>query len=268
MTMLEKIRSHLPMSHPWAHSIYYHDAIGSTNTEAKRLAASGAPEGTIVIAEHQTQGRGRLGRSFDSPAGTGIYLSVILRPACPAAQLMHLTCAMAVATCDAVEDALHFRPGIKWINDLVAGSKKLAGILTEVSIDPATHLIDHAVVGIGLNCSQRPQDFPPALRDIACSAAMVTGEIPDRAALTAALIQSIHHISHDLLSGKAALMDRYRKDLVTLARPITVIRGDHHADGIALAVDDQGGLTVRYDDGRLETVNSGEVSVRGLFGYV
>lgn len=265
--MIDAILSHLPPSHPWLGSIYYHDTIGSTNTEAKRLAAAGAPEGTIVIAGHQTMGRGRLGRSFDSPAGTGIYLSVILRPNCPPDQLMHLTCAMAVAACDAIQQTAGFRPGIKWINDLVANDRKLAGILTELGISPATGLVDYAIVGIGINCTQRTQDFPPGLQQIACSLAMVTQKTPDPAILTASLISSLHHIS-GMLPQRSSLMDRYRQDLVTLHRPITVIRGDQRTDGIALDVADDGALTVRYDDGRTETVNSGEVSVRGLFGYI
>ena len=265
--MKDAILSRMPASHPWRGSIYYHDTIGSTNTEAKRLAAAGVPEGTVVIAGHQTMGRGRLGRHFDAPPGMGVYLSVILRPNCPPAQLMHLTCAMAVATCDAIQNATGFRPGIKWINDLVAGSRKLAGILTELSVSPTTGLVDYAIVGIGIDRAQRSEDFPPELRQIACSLAMATGTAPDTAALTAAVIQSVHLISIQL-PQRTAIMDRYRQDLVTLERPITVIRGDARRDGTAVSVEDDGSLIVRYDDGPIEAVNSGEVSVRGLFGYV
>ena len=149
--MQDSIISYLPDNHPWRSSIFWFDTVDSTNTRAKELAAAGAPHGTVLIADRQTGGRGRLGRSFQSPAGMGIYLSLILRPNCPAAQLMHLTCAVAVSTCDAVEQTLNFRPSIKWINDLVAQRRKLAGILTELSVNPRTGFVDYAVVGIGIN---------------------------------------------------------------------------------------------------------------------
>lgn len=265
--MKEKILSHLPPAHPWGQSLYYRDTIPSTNTEAKALAAAGAPHGTVILADSQTAGRGRLGRSFCSPAGSGIYMSVILRPACPPAALMHLTCAVGVAVCDAVETAVGIRPGIKWINDLVLNGKKLGGILTELSIDSKSGLVDYAVVGIGINCNQRPEDFPAELRPIACSAAMVTGALIDRSRLSAELICSLEKMSQILLSEQAATMERYRADCVTIGAEITVIQGDTQKNGTALEVNDDGSLLVAFQDGRTVWVNSGEVSVRGLFGY-
>ena len=145
--MINMIQSLLPPGFPWRESIHYYPTIDSTNTQAKHLAAQGAPHGTVLIAGHQTGGRGRLGRSFHSPEGLGIYLSVILRPNCLAKDLMHLTCATAVAMCDAVEAAAAFRPGIKWTNDLIWGKRKLGGILTELSLNP-DGAVDYAVVGI------------------------------------------------------------------------------------------------------------------------
>ena len=116
--MRQRILDQLPSDHPWRERIQVHEVLDSTNSYAKELARQGAAEGTVVIAGHQTAGRGRLGRSFHSPKNTGLYFSLILRPDCPADQLMHLTCAAAVASCDAVERACGLRPGIKWINDL------------------------------------------------------------------------------------------------------------------------------------------------------
>ena len=113
-----------------------------------------------------------MGRSFLSPGGVGVYMSVILRPNCTPDKLMHLTCATAVAMCDAVEQAAGFRPGIKWTNDLVSKRKKLAGILTEMSLD-ATGKVAYAVVGIGVNCCQKPEDFAPEIRDMAGSLSMI-----------------------------------------------------------------------------------------------
>ena len=122
--MKEDLIKHLPPVHPGPDHVHWFDTIDSTNTYAKALAQSGAPQGTVVIADRQTGGRGRMGRSFSSPGGMGIYLSMILRPECEATELMHLTCAVAVAMCDAVEGVSGFRPQVKWINDLMAKGKK------------------------------------------------------------------------------------------------------------------------------------------------
>lgn len=266
--MREQILSCLPSNHPWYNTILWFDSIDSTNTHAKKLASEGAAHGTVLIADNQTAGRGRLGRSFVSPAGTGIYLSVILRPQCPPDQLMHLTCAAAVAACDAVENVLDFRPGIKWINDLVAQQKKLAGILTELSVDPKSGLVDYAVVGIGINCTQKAEDFPLELQKIACSAAMITGRHVDRSRLAAALICSLEDMSRTLQTGRHTTMSRYRKDCVTIGSHVAVIRGDERRAGQALDIGDDGQLFVRFDDGGFESVYCGEVSVRGLWDYL
>ena len=146
--MKQKILSQITTECPWRDTLYWYDAIDSTNTQAKNMAKQGAPHGTVVIAGSQSAGRGRMGRSFTSPPDAGLYLSVVLRPNCPAEALMHLTCAAAVAGCDAVEAVCGIRPDIKWTNDLVFGSKKLGGILTELSINSATGLVDFAIIGI------------------------------------------------------------------------------------------------------------------------
>ena len=154
--MREKIIKNLRESCPWQDSLLWFDSIESTNTHARELARQGAAHGTVLIADHQTGGRGRLGRSFHSPAGSGVYMSVILRPNCNPQEIMHLTCAAAVAMCDAVETAAGFRPGIKWTNDLVCGHRKIAGVLTELGFDSHGN-VDFAVVGIGINCCQQKQ---------------------------------------------------------------------------------------------------------------
>lgn len=265
--MIDQIRPHLPPEHPWRNSIHWFDTISSTNTHAKILAAAGSPQGTVLIADSQTAGRGRLGRTFQSPAGSGIYMSVILRPGCPPAQLMHLTCAAAVAACDAVEHTLNIRPGVKWINDLVCDGKKLAGILTELSIDPKTALVDYAIIGIGINCTQTPEDFPPELRDMACSAAMVYGSPIDRSRLAAELVLAFEQMSRELFTAKTATMIRYRQDCVTIGAEVAVIRTEQRQCGKALDITDDGALLISFADGHTEAVNSGEVSVRGLYGY-
>lgn len=262
--MLSQILTHLP-HHPWAEKIQYFDTIDSTNTYAKNLATQGSPEGTVIISEAQTGGRGRLGRSFSSPSGMGIYLSVILRPDCLPEELMHLTCATGVAASSAVEDATGVCPGIKWTNDLVLGKRKLGGILTELSVDPTTRKVQWAVVGIGINCCQKACDFPDEIREIACSLGIAQ---QDRPALAAAIINALHTMRLHLFSDKTDILKAFRSRCVTIGKEISILRGDdvHHAK--AIAVDDKGGLVVTYPDGNSETVMSGEVSIRGMYGYL
>ena len=251
--------------HPWADHILFFDSTDSTNTQAKRLAATGAPEGTILIAAHQTAGRGRLGRQFHSPAGVGIYMSLILRPKCKPEKLMHLTCAAGTAMCDAVEEALFFRPRIKWINDLVYDRKKLAGILVELIFDSQGN-VDAAIVGIGINCNHTLDDFPTELQSIATSAALITGKPVDRNVLAASLIRCLYHMN-GILHYPAKIMEQYRGDCMTVGQQISIHRGEQLRYGQAMSVDEEGALVVRYDSGEIATVSSGEVNVRGMYGY-
>ncbi len=266
--MWNTVVSNLPSFHPWRDRIHCLDTVDSTNTYAKTLAASGAAAGTVVIADRQTGGRGRMGRAFSSPAGMGVYLSLILRPRCAPEDLMHLTCAVGLAACDAVEKVCGICPGIKWTNDLVYDRRKLGGILTELSVNPQTRLVDHAVIGIGINCGQQPADFPPEIRSTACSVAMLTGASPDRGALAAALVDALWDMSASLMSHRAECMARFRSRCVTIGQDISILRGDTVLHGRAIAVDSEGGLLVRFPDGSTQTVTSGEVSIRGMYGYL
>ena len=266
--MKEDILLQLPAECPWRDTLHWYDTIDSTNTRAKELARNGAPHGTVLIAGHQTGGRGRKGRSFVSPAGMGVYLSVILRPQCLPTALMHLTCAVAVAMCDAVEQVAAFRPRIKWTNDLVFGKRKLGGILTELAPDPKTGILDYAVIGIGINCCQKQEDLPPELQATAASLSMVAGRSIAPSQLAAAMVQALIRTDRSLLSDKASIMTQYRQDCMTLGQPIVVLRGAEKQYGTALDLDPDGGLIVRFADGSVRTVTSGEVSVRGMYGYV
>ena len=265
--MIHAILSQLPPDFPWRDQIRYFPSISSTNDRLKQLAKEGAPHGTVLVAGCQTNGHGRMGRSFHSPEGKGIYLSVLLRPNCPAAELMHLTCAAAVAMCDAVEKVAGFRPGIKWTNDLVCGKHKLGGILTELGLGHNA-AADWAIIGIGINCGQVSHDFPEDIRDIAGSLRMITGRDISVSALAAAMVEALEQMDHSLLTGKEAMLDAYRRDCVTLGRDISLVQGDSVRHGKAICVDDQGALVVALPDGTLETVSSGEVSIRGMYGYV
>lgn len=265
--MENAVKELLPPDYPWRDRLICLSEVDSTNTRLKELARQGAPHGTVLIAQRQTGGRGRLGRSFSSPAGVGVYFSMLLRPSCPPQALMHLTCAVGEAMCGAVERAAGFRPGIKWTNDLVWGRKKLGGILVELSLDSGGRT-DYAIAGIGINCHQQLQDFPQELRDKAASLEMVTGSPVSRAALAASMAQCLYEMDCSLFSGKEAMLARYRKDCITIGKEISLVRGEEVRRGTALDVDDLGALVVRYPDGTVEHVNSGEVSVRGMYGYV
>ena len=265
--MKEQIIKNLRESCPWQDSLLWFDSIDSTNTRARELARQGAPHGTVLIADHQTGGRGRRGRSFHSPAGSGIYMSVILRPHCAPQQIMHLTCAAAVAMCNAVASAVGFRPGIKWTNDLVCGKRKIAGVLTELGFDNRGN-VDFAVIGIGINCCQQEADFPEDIRSIAGSLTSISGQSIDRAVVAAAMMDALYRMDTELLTGKAHILNRYRKDCITLGKEISLVRGEEIRHGTALDIDDAGALIVRFPDGTAEAVNSGEVSVRGMYGYV
>ena len=254
--------------HPWAHSVRVLDTVDSTNNLAKELARQGAPAGTVLIADRQSAGRGRLGRTFLSPGGVGIYFSVILRPDCLPRELMHLTCACAVSMADAVETACGFRPGIKWTNDLVVGQKKICGILTELGVSPTTGRVDFAVVGIGINCRQTEADFDESIRSMACSVEMVTGKPMDRNVLAAEMVRAMGRMNDRLLTDRDGMLERYRRDCITLGRQISVVRGLSIRHGTARSIDGEGALIVDFEDGTTEAVSSGEVSIRGLYGYV
>ena len=263
--MKEQLLALLSQEHPWRETIQYFDVIDSTNTRCKQLALQGAPHGTVLLAGSQTGGRGRLGRSFQSPGGMGVYMSVLLRPACPADQLMHLTCAAAVAACDALERVCGIRPGIKWTNDLVMGKRKISGILTELVHGPAGV---SAVIGIGVNCGQEEADFAEDIRHMAGSLAMVTGKPADRFAVAAALMEAFEAMDRSLLTGREDMMARYRRDCITLGQEISLVRADRVLHARALDVAEDGALIVEYPDGHREAVSSGEVSVRGMYGYI
>lgn len=265
--MRDHILSCLSHAYPWKDYLHYFPTIDSTNDHIRQLAKNGVPHGTVVLASHQTNGHGRRGRSFHSPEGVGIYLSLLLRPQCAPQKLMHLTCAAAVAMCDALEAAASLRPGIKWTNDLVFGKRKLGGILTELGFTTKGTL-DYAIIGIGINCCQAEADFPEDIRDMAGSLAMVTGKAVDRNRVAAAMLEALYRMDSTLLSGKADMLESYRRDCITLGKDVVLIRGKEKRYGRALDIDGDGALVVRFADGNTETVNSGEVSVRGMYGYV
>ena len=242
--------------------------MDSTNNEIKRRAVDAVPDGLVVLAGEQTGGRGRRGRSFVSPAGKGLYLSALLRPDCPLEQVSALTAWTAVAVCDAVEELGGSRPGIKWPNDVILDGRKLCGILTELELEAETAALRYVVVGLGLNVSQTEADFGPEVAPVAVSLAQALGRAPRRAEAAGAVIAALDRMAADFPHRRAEWLERYRADCLTLGRPVRLLRAGGEEAAVAEAVDESFALVVRRPDGRRETVSSGEVSVRGLLGYV
>ncbi len=251
-------------THPWAERLIVLPETGSTNTALKQLAAQGAPAGTVLIADRQTGGRGRLGRSFDSPAGLGLYFSLLLRPEIEAAAVPHATLRAGLAAAEAVEVCTGLRPGIKWPNDLVVGSRKLCGILSEAGISAGGRL-DWLIIGIGVNVNQNPEDFPPALRETATSLRICEHPV-DRAALAAELMRQLLLLEADL-RDPARYLARYEERCITLHREVQLLQSGSAIPAYALGIAPDGGLRVQLTDGTEKIVGSGEVSVRGLCGY-
>ena len=241
--------------------------VDSTNSEVKRQALAGKAEGLAVLADEQTGGRGRRGREFESPAGKGLYCSVLLRPECTLDELMWLTAWTAVAVCDAVEEVCGVRPGIKWTNDLVLEGRKLCGILTELGMEGESARLQYAAVGIGINVSQQAEDFGPVAAPVAISLAQALGKAPRRTDLAAALLRALDRMYREFPTQRDSWYERYRKDCLTLGKHVQVLRGNETFTGVAEDLADDFSLIVRREDGTRETVNAGDVSVRGLFGY-
>jgi len=243
------------------------DSIDSTNTYLMSLAANGAQEGLVVIADRQTAGRGRRGRSFHSTGGLGLYMSVLVRPDLPAIDVPELTAWTAVAVCSGIEAACGKRPKVKWINDLIAGRRKLGGILTELALNPDGTL-SHVVVGIGINLSHRREDFDPELRDMATSVSLWLGQDFDRDTLTRCIIAALDEMYRSFPHDRQKYLSQYRADCVTLGQNVRVLSPDGATPAVAEGIDDHFRLQVRYEDGSVAALNAGEVSVRGMWDYV
>lgn len=249
-------------------TVFCYEELDSTNIRCQQMALEGAATGTVVVADRQTRGSGRLGRSFESPGGCGVYLSYLLRPECPPAALSLLTSYAGLAVCEVLEQ-YGLSPRIKWPNDIIIDRRKVCGILTKLTGDAETGTINGAVIGIGINVAQQRQDFPEELRDKAISLREAGAEVP-RAALAAAVIDRLDEcfLRQQLLSRPAApVIEQLTRRSCTVGSRVEVITptGQYEAEAVGIAPD--AGLIVRLPDGTRRTVSSGEVSVRGLLGY-
>ena len=241
---------------------YRYEEVTSTNDVAKTLAREGAQE-AVIIARSQSAGRGRLGRSFESPAGLGLYVSVLWRPLCSAEDLLPLTAMAAASAAMAVESVVGGEVGIKWPNDLVLNGKKIAGLLTESAL-ASDGTVDFVVLGLGLNVHHRASDFSPEVAAIASSLEAEKGCTIDDAALEQAVVEALLQTLRHLCAPETYL-DEYRRRCVTVGKTCRLLPGEETAE--AIDIDGRYGLVVERE-GKRETVRSGEVSVRGLYGYV
>ena len=244
------------------------ETIDSTNTEAKRQAMAGAPDGLVIVSEEQTGGRGRRGRSFQSPKGKGLYLTALLRPKLDPSQVADITAWVAVAASRAVEACCGLRPGIKWTNDLVLGGRKLCGILTELELEAETGEPSAVIAGIGINVGQTDGDFGPALSRVATSLEQELGSPVRRADLAVCLLRALDDMYAAFPAAKADYLAEYRARCVTTGHEVYLVRGEERLPAFAESVDEDFALLCRMPDGSRRRVTAGEVSVRGLMGYV
>lgn len=235
------------------------DTVASTNDYVKELAAKGAPEGTVVIASHQTKGKGRLGRSFYSPGGSGLYLSILLRPKLSLSECLLITTSAAVAVADAIDRATGKQAMIKWVNDVFLNGKKICGILTEASTDIEVGGLSWAVVGIGINLTEPDGGFPDEIKDIA-GAVFDRSENVSAAEIAAALIKRFFELYGGI--SDRSFLESYRKRSILLGKKVRVIRGGEQIPAQALEIDRDCRLFVKYDTGETEWLSSGEVSVK------
>lgn len=245
-------------THDVGQALHWFEEVGSTNDVAKRLADEGAAHGEVVLAESQTAGRGRRGRAWSSPAGRNLYLSVVLRPDVPPARAPELTLLASVAVCQAVRQA-GVNAGIKWPNDLLAGGRKLAGILTELAADPDR--VQWLVVGIGVNVNVGADDLPAELRPVATSLAIERGAPVPRALFAAAVLSALEEwLDRHAEEGFAPVRAAWKEMSDTLGREVRVRASDRDLEGVAEDVDEAGALLVRTAAG-LERVLAGDVEM-------
>ena len=248
----------------WAgHSIVSLKSVDSTNRYARALAAQGAPAGTLVVAEEQTAGRGRRGRGWISPAGEGIFMTLILRPQAHPSQVAGLSLQTALAVARAIARETGLDAGIKWPNDIVCGGRKVCGMLLEMNADEQS-VID-VVAGIGINVHQR--QFAPEIANTASSLDLLAGRRIPRAPLVRAFLEEFEAADALAAQGKDALMAAYRARSATLGQRVRVVSLTETFTGTAQEITDSGSLIVIDEQGARREVLAADVSVRGLMGY-
>ena len=250
----------------WAgHPVVYEEEQESTNQTAKMLAEQGASHGTMVVAERQVSGRGRRGRPWHSPKGSGIWMSILLRPQIHPMSASMLTLVAAMAVYDAISSRVE-GCAIKWPNDIVINGRKVCGILTEMSSELDN--IHYVVIGIGINVNT--DDFPEDIAAVAASMHVITGEYYKRAEIIADVWKSFEKYYDQFLQTEnlSLMVESYNQRLVNMRRKVYIEERGSQYEGTACGIDSEGALLVEKTDGTRTAVISGEVSVRGVLGYV
>ena len=249
----------------WAgKTVHFAREIDSTNLWIKRLAKEGAPEGTLALAEFQSAGRGRLGRSWEVPEGTSVMMSILLRPKFEPQYAPTLTLVMGMAVAKAVKN-LGFDVSIKWPNDVVVSHKKICGILTEMGVRDGK--IDYAVIGVGINVNIR--EFPEEMADKATSLYLESGKEFDRSQIPGLVMEAFEEYYEKFAAtcDLSGLKEEYESILANYNQPVRVLAKEPY-EGVARGITDGGELLVEKTDGTIVAVSAGEVSVRGLYSYV
>lgn len=262
--MKEEITRYLSSRWAGRHIVFY-SSTDSTNLRAWELALQGVPEGTLVIADHQEAGRGRRGRCWSSPPGTGIFMTMVLRPKVTVAQASMITLTAALAVRRAILTVTGLEAELKWPNDLVSHGKKLCGILTEMNLKKNGMM--YVITGIGVNVNTG--DFPEEIAGTATSLRLETGQPVPRAALAAEICNAfeICYECFQETGDLSALQEEYNGCLVNRNNRVRVLFPEQEYEGWAKGINHLGELLVLRDDGIMEAVASGEVSVRGVYGY-
>lgn len=261
----EEIMSH--MDTKWAgRNVYFYEETDSTNTRAKAEGEMGGCHGALFVADQQNAGKGRRGRTWQSPAGSSIYMSVLLRPEFDPAEAPMLTLIMAYSAAMALKEEEEIQARIKWPNDLVLNKKKICGILTEMSAE--VDYINYVVIGIGINANT--ETFPEEIAGTATSLKIESGERVQRAGLIAAVMKKFEEYYEEFcrVGDLSFLLDGYNQILVNLGREVCVLEPGAQYNAVALGINEKGELLVRREDGSVSHVFAGEVSVRGIYGYV
>lgn len=251
----------------WAgKNICFLHSVDSTNNEASRLAESGAPAGTLVLAEEQNQGKGRRGRTWVMAPGSAVAMSLIVRPEMAPAKASMLTLIMGMAVASGCRDYCGVDAKIKWPNDVVIDGKKICGILSEMSSE--IDYIKYVVIGAGINTNVA--GFPPEIEQKAISLHRLIGYRPNRAVLIAACMKRFEEYYGRFMETQdfSALKEEYDSLLVGIGGKVRVLEPGNEYDGVSEGINSAGELLVRREDGTLTSVYAGEVSVRGIYGYV
>lgn len=246
--------------------ICYYDEIDSTNLEAKKHQHDPSGHGMVFLAEQQNQGRGRLGRNWVSPKETGIWMSILLKPAFAPELASQITLPTALATVEAIREVTNLDCQIKWPNDIVVNGKKICGILTEMGTEGTS--IGYLVVGIGINVNT--EHFPEEIQDVASSLKIEGRQAYSREDIIVELLNRMEYYYEEFVKdgNLRRLVKTYNSLLINKGKKVKIVGNASTETGEALGIDDTGRLLVRMEDGEERAIVSGEVSVRGLYGYV